>query len=211
MLLKKPGGEAHAVGTRAAVVDVLRRLPDGRMHIAVEGARAVPGARGARRPLVPRGHDRAGRRRGRSARGRTTSRRRSTSSRASSRPSASTLEPPLAGSPLLDFEIVSRVDFGNDEKQELIELTSPHRPLRAARRAARARARSAHARAGGDAVGLVEREGHAAQRRVAELGGSPAGRGQSCFAIRIASTKRAVRPAVVVARGSPRARSRRFS
>jgi hypothetical protein len=35
-------------------------------------------------------------------------------------------EPPLAGSPLLDFEIVSRVDFGNDEKQELIELASPH-------------------------------------------------------------------------------------
>ena len=39
----------------------------------------------------------------------------------------STLEPPSAESPLLDFEIVSRVDFGNDEKQELIELTSPNR------------------------------------------------------------------------------------
>ena len=37
VLLEKPGGEAHAVGTRAAVVEVLRRLPDGRMHIAVEG------------------------------------------------------------------------------------------------------------------------------------------------------------------------------
>ena len=39
----------------------------------------------------------------------------------------STLEPPAADSPQLDFQIVSRVDFGNDEKQELIELTSPHR------------------------------------------------------------------------------------
>jgi Lon protease-like protein len=39
----------------------------------------------------------------------------------------STREPPSAGSPSLDFEIVSRVDFGNDAKQELIELTSPQR------------------------------------------------------------------------------------
>jgi hypothetical protein len=39
----------------------------------------------------------------------------------------STVEPPEADSPLLDFEVVSRVDFGGDEKQELLELTSPRR------------------------------------------------------------------------------------
>ena len=37
VLLAKPGDEPHAVGTRASVAEVLRRLPDGRMHIAVEG------------------------------------------------------------------------------------------------------------------------------------------------------------------------------
>ena len=79
----------------------------------------------------------------------------------------STREPPLADSPLLDFEIVSRVDFGNAEKQELIELTSPHQPLRPPRRAARARPRGAHARARRPALGRRERQGHAALRRLA--------------------------------------------
>src|SRR5262249_11531650 len=37
VLLKKPDGGAAAGGTRAAAVEVLRRLPDGRLHIAVEG------------------------------------------------------------------------------------------------------------------------------------------------------------------------------
>ena len=37
----------------------------------------------------------------------------------------SALEPPRPESPTFDFEIVSRVDFGAAEKQELIEITSP--------------------------------------------------------------------------------------
>src|SRR5215510_12287233 len=37
VLLAKADGGAHTVGTRAAVGEVLRRLPDGRMNIAVEG------------------------------------------------------------------------------------------------------------------------------------------------------------------------------
>src|SRR4051812_14122838 len=50
VLLAVPGGEAAEIGTRAAVVEVLRRLPDGRLHIAVEGGEgfrvvAVPHAR----------------------------------------------------------------------------------------------------------------------------------------------------------------------
>ncbi len=39
----------------------------------------------------------------------------------------SSLDPPSADGPLLDFELVSRVDFGTAEKQELIEITSPLR------------------------------------------------------------------------------------
>ncbi len=39
----------------------------------------------------------------------------------------SSREPPDAGSPLLDFEVIARVDFGTAEKQELIEIVSPRR------------------------------------------------------------------------------------
>ena len=102
-------------------------LPDGRMHIAVEG--------GERFRLLELHHDRS------FLEGTVeavadeddppaSARRRAGARRSSGRLQAivgSTLEPPSADSPLLDFEIVSRVDFGNDEKQELIELTSPHR------------------------------------------------------------------------------------
>jgi ATP-dependent Lon protease len=125
VLLKKPGGEAHAVGTRAAVVEVLRRLPDGRMHIAVEGRE---------RFRVLEVHD------DRSFLEGTTEPVADKDDPPAAGDVAKALdlfarlqhtvglkpEPPLAGSPLLDFEIVSRVDFGNDEKQELIELASPH-------------------------------------------------------------------------------------
>jgi Lon protease-like protein len=126
VLLRKPGGEAHAVGTRAAVAEVLRRLPDGRLHIAVEG--------GERFRLLELHTERS-------------------FLEATTEPVAdvddppaqgdveqaldlfkqlqevvgSTREPPRPDSPQLDFEIVSRVDFGSDEKQELLELTSPHR------------------------------------------------------------------------------------
>jgi ATP-dependent Lon protease len=126
ILLKKPGGEGSAVGTRATVVDVLRRLPDGRLHIVVEG--------GERFRVVELHHDRS------FLEGTTEP-----VTDAGDPPAdddvekvlelfgrlqetvGSTLEPPAADSPLLDYEIVSRVDFGNDEKQELIELTSPRR------------------------------------------------------------------------------------
>ena len=39
VLLEKPDGEAHDVGTRAAIAEVLRVLPDGRMY----GERALVG------------------------------------------------------------------------------------------------------------------------------------------------------------------------
>jgi len=127
VLLKKPEDDTHAVvGTRAAVMDVLRRLPDGRMHIAIEGGDRfhlldvhdertflqgtvepvdddddppAPGDVVRALELLARLEQVVGLGR----------------------------EPPLAGSPLLDFEITARVDFGHDDKQALLELTSPHR------------------------------------------------------------------------------------
>jgi ATP-dependent Lon protease len=126
VLLKTPGGEAHAVGTRAAVVDVLRRLPDGRMHIAVEGGERfrLVGMHSDRsfltgtiEPVVdeddPPARDDVAKALDLFMRLQDTV--------------GSSGEPPLAGSPLLDFELVARVDFADDVKQELIELTSPRR------------------------------------------------------------------------------------
>jgi Lon protease-like protein len=124
VLLAKGDGGSHDVGTRAAVAEVLRLLPDGRMHIAIEG--------GERFRLLELHHDRS------FLEGTVE-----TVADDDDPPAAgdveqvlelfvqlqqtvgSTREPPLADSPQLDFEIVSRVDFGTAEKQELIELTSP--------------------------------------------------------------------------------------
>jgi Lon protease-like protein len=127
VVLQKEQGEAHDVGTRAAIAEVLRVLPDGRMHIVVEG--------GERFRLVELFYDRS-------------------YLTASVEPIADDLddpparsdverllqlfldlqrtvgssrEPPDPESPLFDFEVVARVDFGTREKQELIELTSPRR------------------------------------------------------------------------------------
>ena len=126
VLLEKPDGEPHDVGTRAAIAEVLRVLPDGRMYVAVEG--------GERFRLLELHHDRP------FLVGTVES-----VTDEDDPPAAddvervfelfqrlqqtvgSSREPPPADSPLLDFEIVSRVDFGNAEKQELIEITSPHR------------------------------------------------------------------------------------
>jgi ATP-dependent Lon protease len=126
VLLAKAGGGAHAVGTRAAVVEVLRRLPDGRMHIAVEGGDRFrvlelhddrSFLQGTTEPVVdeddPPSPDDEARALDLFMRVQETA--------------GSTREPPLAGSPLLDFEIAARVDLANDAKQELIELTSPQR------------------------------------------------------------------------------------
>ncbi len=127
VLLEKPGGEVHEVGTRAAIAEVLRVLPDGRMHITVEG--------GERFRLLDLHHDRS------FLVGTVEALvdddgdppaddniaqvldlfRRLQETVGSSR------VPPQADSPMLDFEIVSRVDFGSPEKQELIELTSAQR------------------------------------------------------------------------------------
>jgi ATP-dependent Lon protease len=126
VLLAKGGGEASSVGTRAAVTEVLRVLPDGRMHIAVEGGerfrildlhRERSFLEGTVEPLTDEDDPPAG----------ADVERVLDLFRRLQQTVGSTLEAPLRDSPQLDFEIVARVDFGAAEKQELIELTSPHR------------------------------------------------------------------------------------
>ena len=126
VLLKQPGGETSSVGTRASVAEVLRVLPDGRMHVAVEG--------GERFRVLDVHEDRS------FLEGTVEAVTDEDDPPASGdveqvlelfgrlqKTVGSTRESPTADSPRLDFEVVSQIDFGNEEKQELLELTSPHR------------------------------------------------------------------------------------
>jgi ATP-dependent Lon protease len=124
IVLEKPGGDTHAVGTRAAVAEVLRVLPDGRMHVVVEG--------GDRFRVVELHNDRSFVTASVEELADTAEPpRRGDVDRVLDlfvqlqRTVGSSREPPDAESPLFDFEVIARVDFGAKEKQELIELTSP--------------------------------------------------------------------------------------
>ena len=124
IVLTKQSGDVHHVGTRAAVVEVLEVLPDGRLHVVVEG--------GDRFRLLEVDHersfdtgmveeivddddppdeteaDRAFELFGRLA-----------------ETAGAEVDPPARDSPLLDFELAARVDFGTDAKQELLASISP--------------------------------------------------------------------------------------
>ena len=124
IVLARPSGDVHHVGTRAAVVEVLQVLPDGRMHVVVEG--------GDRFHLLEVDHERSfdtgtveelvdqddppnpG----------DLERTYATFKRLQETVGAPG-EPPDPTSPQFDFQIVARVDFSNASKQELLELTSP--------------------------------------------------------------------------------------
>jgi Lon protease-like protein len=124
VLLQREPGKIEQIGTRAWVAEVLRVLPDGRMHVAVEGRE--------RFRLVEMHDERSFLTGTVEAIGDNDDppdegdvdrvldlfvRLQQTV--------GSTLEPPRRDAAMLDFEIISRVDFGAAEKQELIELTSP--------------------------------------------------------------------------------------
>jgi ATP-dependent Lon protease len=126
IVLAKESGDIHHVGTRAAVSEVLQVLPDGRMHVVVEG--------GDRFRLLEVDHER-------SFDTATVEeleddpeppdfddleRVFSTFKRLQVTVGAPG-EPPDPSSPLFDFEIVGRVDFSTKTKQELLELTSPRK------------------------------------------------------------------------------------
>jgi len=126
IVLAKESGDIHHVGTRAAVSEVLQVLPDGRMHVVVEG--------GERFRLLEVDHERS------FDTGMVEElpddpdppdfddleRVFSTFKRLQETVGAPG-EPPDPSSPLFDFEIVGRVDFSAETKQELLELTSPRK------------------------------------------------------------------------------------
>jgi Lon protease-like protein len=124
IVLMRGSGDMHHVGTRAAISEVLEVLPDGRMHIIVEGGDRFrvlevdhqrPFATGTveevtdeEDPPDPDDVDRALKTYGQIKETLGT-------------PG----EAPDRDSPLLAFELIARVDFSNENKQELLELTSP--------------------------------------------------------------------------------------
>ena len=123
ILLADDIGETREIGTRVSVIEVLERLPDGRMNIAVEG--------GARFHLVQPTE-------GRSYQtaevepyeDESDDRDAEAAERAFAlyrRLAALVPAPPDDPDPdaaLLSFEIGARVDFGADPKQQLLELRS---------------------------------------------------------------------------------------
>jgi Lon protease-like protein len=124
IVLAKESGDVHHVGTRAAVTEVLQVLPDGRMHVVVEG--------GDRFRLLEVDHERSFDTATVEELADTADppdfddleRVFSTFKRLQETVGAPG-EPPDPSSPLFDFEIIGRVDFSTKTKQELLELTSP--------------------------------------------------------------------------------------
>src|SRR3954464_15194179 len=128
IVLAKPSGDIHHVGTRAAIVEVLQVLPDGRMHVVVEG--------GDRFRLLEVDHERS------FDTGTVEElvdeddppdpadleRVFETFKRLQQTVGAPG-EPPDPASPRFDYEIVARIDFNTESKQELLELTSPRQRL----------------------------------------------------------------------------------
>ena len=124
LVLGTGDGAVHEVGTRAAVVEVLEVLEDGRMNIVIEGRdrfRLVELTRGRSfrtavvepvaddpEPADPAAIERA-----------------LELFRRLAEVAESDVDVPAADSDQLDFELAARVDFGADAKQELLASTSP--------------------------------------------------------------------------------------
>jgi Lon protease-like protein len=124
IVLAKPSGDVHHVGTRAAIVEVLQVLPDGRMHIVIEG--------GDRFRLLEVDHERSFDTgtveelvdQDDPAEPADLERAYETFKRLQETVGAPG-EPPDPTGPQFDFQVVARVEFSNASKQELLELTSP--------------------------------------------------------------------------------------
>jgi Lon protease-like protein len=130
IVLTKASGDVHHVGTRAAIVEVLQVLPDGRMHIVVEGR--------DRFRLLEVDHQRS------FATGtieelvddddppETADLERTFEAfKRLQETVGAPGEPPDPSSPQFDYEVTARIDFNTESKQELLEQTSPR--LRLAR------------------------------------------------------------------------------
>jgi Lon protease-like protein len=124
LVLATGDGAVHEVGTRAAIIQVLEVLDDGRMNIVVEGRERfrlleLTSGRSYTTALVepvtdePEQSDAADAARALEL------------FRQLAEVSDSDVDVPDPGSELLDFELAARVDFGTGPKQELLASTSP--------------------------------------------------------------------------------------
>ena len=123
VLLADDVGEMREIGTRVSVVEVLERLPDGRMNVAVEGGarfRLVQLTEGRSfqtgevEPYDDEDDDRDD-----EAAERAFALYRRLAALVPAPP-----DDPNPDAPLLSFEIGARVDFGAEPKQQLLELRS---------------------------------------------------------------------------------------
>ena len=125
LVLATGDGAVHEVGTRAAVIEVLEVLEDGRMNIVVEGRERfrlleLTSGRSFRTAVVEPVTDRP------EPSDRADADRAVGLFRQLAEVAESDVDVPEADSDRLDFELAARVDFGIDAKQELLASTSPH-------------------------------------------------------------------------------------
>jgi Lon protease-like protein len=112
------------VGTRTAVVELIDTFDDGRMNVLVEGrdrfrvVELTEGRSYMTAEVEPLEDD------GETPSPDETEQAVAVFRRLVAVAEADEIEEPDAGSPLLSFELASRVDFGHDLKQELLELRS---------------------------------------------------------------------------------------
>jgi len=128
LVLSTGDGAVHEIGTRAAIIRVIERLPDGRMNIAVEGRerfRLLELTSGrvfttcSVEPVLdedeePDEDDLA---------------RALQVFNQLAEEAESEVEIPEPDSEQLDWELAARVDFGVDAKQEILASTSPRRRM----------------------------------------------------------------------------------
>ena len=124
LVLATGDGAVHEIGTRAAVLEVLEVLDDGRLNVVVEGRDRfrlleLTSERSFKTAVVepvvdePEPPDPAAAERALEL------------FRELAKIADSDVDVPTADSELLDFELAARVDFGTDAKQELLASTSP--------------------------------------------------------------------------------------
>jgi len=128
LVLEVPDGSLSEIGTRAAVVEVLEQLPDGRLNIVVEGRdrfRVVELTDGRSfitatvEPVLDDAEpaDEA------------QTERAAELFAELAEAAGSEVDAPLADAPDLDFRIAARIAFEAEAKQELLGTTSPRRRM----------------------------------------------------------------------------------
>lgn len=124
LVLATGDGAVHEIGTRAAVIEVLEELDDGRLNIVVEGRDRfrlleLTDGRSFKTAVVEPVVDEA------EAPDPADTERSLELFRELAKVAESDVDVPAPDSQLLDFELAARVDFGTAAKQELLASTSP--------------------------------------------------------------------------------------